>query len=98
MHGDSCCTAAIDDPTGDEDDKHGARTSAINLQAGPADSITRGIVAAMRRWIARASLDERARYLAEATSLDDLERRLKTWNEPSAADRPSCCIEGATTD
>jgi hypothetical protein len=75
-----------------------AATTCDQLQAGPASSVTRGIVAAMRRWIARASQDERARYLAEATSLDNLERRLKTWNEPSAADRPSCCIEGATTD
>jgi len=35
-----------------------------------------------------ASLDERARYLAEATSLDDLERRLKTWNEAERRGSP----------
>jgi hypothetical protein len=65
-----------------------AATTCDQLQAGPASSVTRGIVAAMRRWIARASLDERARYLAEATTLDDLERRLKTWNEAERRGSP----------
>jgi hypothetical protein len=37
--------------------------------------------AALRRWIEAASLDERTRYLAEATDHDDLHRRMRAWDE-----------------
>jgi hypothetical protein len=60
----------------------------IERPAEPAVAVARGIIAALRRWIAKASLDKRTRYLCEAADHVDLEWRLKNWEKTERGNSP----------
>ena len=45
----------------------------------PTPAVSRGIRAALRGWWLRRGMDERTVYLSQATSHDDLERRMRAW-------------------
>ena len=49
-------------------------------------AVARDIIAALRRWIAKASLDKRTRYLSEASDHVDLEWRLNNWEKTERRD------------
>lgn len=47
----------------------------------PAERTAQRIIGAVRKQIIRLSLDERERYLAAAGDHDDLEKRMRAWDE-----------------
>ena len=52
-----------------------------NLSSQPSERTASRIIRAVRQWISDLSLDERERYLSAAGNHDDLQKRMRVWDE-----------------
>lgn len=59
--------------------------TAVNRLEATRAARTSAVAAALRRWLDRARLDERTRYLSDAIDCADLERRVAAWERHAAA-------------